>query len=483
MARLTPTPSEELPEVPDKDIGELLFRAGELLYKSHTKPTEPLDIMANLASQFLPLYEIDTPTDPAILLLRFYIFLTINIPRLPSELRTFDVFGLFEKQFGFPLKVYCEFVFLFFMHAMMVREKKSLAVAIDSGVSIASFKNAAVPNALIEQMFETVCFSLDNIPDQKTPFGYADFEFLRDHPYFQHNQELFCLDYEYAVGKLESGALWRVLKALPTEKQLPYLSFWGNVFEDYIAWLFEVYAPKKLNAFYSAPKYENATGNQICDAIVVCGSTAVLIEAKLATFPAHVRYSGDYVKMKKLLEERLVSGTARKVGVAQLLNAIDNMACLPAEQLPAWLRGIKKFIPLIITKDDVGSSWLVNGYLNTRFKEQLNRKKYKQYTIAPLTSMSVSTLERAVSAMRNIPFSAILENRIKSDKPLSRAFEGASDYVPRGMPRNVHAHINVLTELSNDVIADFKVTDPAITETLVIAQKPSCENQQRAKPD
>jgi len=402
--------------------------------------------------------------------LRFYIFLTINIPRLPPALKTFDVFDLFERQFGFPLKAYCEFVFLFFMHAMMVREKKSLALAINSGLSIASFQNATVPHELINRMFETVCFSLDKMEDQKTPFGYADFEFLRDHPYLQYNQELFCLDYEYAVGKLESGALWRVLKALPPEKQLPYLSFWGNVFEDYIAWLFETYAPKKLNTFYSAPKYENTAANQICDAIVICGSTAVLIEAKLATCPAHVRYSGDYMKMKKFLEERLVCGTDRKVGVAQLLHAIENVTSLPPEQVPTWLRGIKKFIPLIITKDDLGSSWMVNGYLNARFKEQIDRKKYKEYTITPLASMSVSTLERAVNAMRKIPLSAILENRIKSDKSLGRAFEGASDYVPRGMPRNVHAHIKILTELSNDVIADFKLTDPAMTEAKFIGQ-------------
>jgi hypothetical protein len=33
----------------------------------------PLDAMANLAAEFLPVYEMDSPTDPAILLLRVYI--------------------------------------------------------------------------------------------------------------------------------------------------------------------------------------------------------------------------------------------------------------------------------------------------------------------------------------------------------------------------------------------------------------------------
>lgn len=470
LIRMSPTPSEDLPEIPNDHVGELLVRAGELLYQPHPKPIEPLDGIANLVVQFLPLYEIDSPTDPAILLLRFYIFLTINIPRLSPELRTFDVPQLFEKQFGFSLRAYCEFVFLFLMHGLIVREKKSVEVAINSGLGVSSFQHAAVSQDLIQQIFKAVSFSLDNMQDGKVPSGYADFEFLRDHPYFEHHQELFCLDYEYAVGKLESGALWRVLKALPRDKQLPYLSFWGHVFEDYVAWLFETYAPTRLNTFYSSPRYENASANQICDAIVVCGSTAVLIEAKLATCPAHVRYSGDYAKMKAFLEDRLVCGTDRKVGVAQLLQAIETLTSLPEAQLPKWLRGIKKFIPAIITKDDLGSSWMVNTYLNARFKEQVNRKKHRDYTVVPLVSMSVSTLERTVSAMRKIPFSAILENRIRSDKPLGRAFEGASDYAPRGTPRNVDAHMKAMRELCDDAIKDFNLTDPGMTEARFIGQ-------------
>lgn len=102
--RLTEPHAEDGSVVPNVAIGELLLRAGELLYEHHTKPVDALDQLANLISQFLPIYEIDSPTEAFIQFLRFYIFLTINIPRLPAELRTFDVEAEFEKQFGFPLK-------------------------------------------------------------------------------------------------------------------------------------------------------------------------------------------------------------------------------------------------------------------------------------------------------------------------------------------------------------------------------------------
>ena len=101
------------------------------------------------------------------------------------------------------------------------------------------------------------------------------------------------------------------------------------------------------------------------------------------------------------------------------------------------MRSVRKFIPLIITKDDLGSSWVVNGYLNARFKQQIDRKKYKEYTVTPLVSMSISSLERSVNAIRKVPFSQVLENRIAGDKLMQRPFEAASNYVPSGMPRNI----------------------------------------------
>jgi hypothetical protein len=218
-------------------------------------------------------------------------------------------------------------------------------------------------------MFETVCFSLKDLPDTKPSVGYADFEFLRDHPYFEHNGELYCLDYEYAVGKLESGALWRVLRALDEKQREPYLSFLGNVFEDYVAWLFEIYANATLNKVYPSPMYPNEKNKPICDLVVICGSTAILIEAKLATCRTDIRYAGDYKTMKKYLEDKLVVGTNRPVGVAQLLTAIRNLSALPQSSIPTWLQGIKKLMPVILTKDEIGSSWAVNSYLNMRSRQ------------------------------------------------------------------------------------------------------------------
>ncbi|PYU19097.1 MAG: hypothetical protein DMG30_25440 [Acidobacteria bacterium] len=459
VIRLNPFGGEDLAPVPDGMLGELMLRAGELLYQQHPKPTDELDEQANLISQFLPIYEMDSPTEAFIAFLRFYIFLTINIPRLPEELKTFDVAALFEKQFGFPLDTYAHFIFCFGMHAMIQRGKKSIEAAVDSGIRIETFRNMKLTPDTINRMFETVSFSLDTLSAQKLPTGYADFEFLRDHPYFLQNGEIFCLDYEFAMGKLESGVLWRVMKGLEQYQKEPYLSFWGNVFEDYVSWLFETYSSSSLNMIYPAPTYADDPMQQVCDAIVVCGSTAILIEAKLATVRADIRYSGDYKKMRAFLEDRLVCGTTRRVGVTQLVHALDRITSVPPLALPPWLAGVRKFIPVIVTKDDIGSSWVVNAYLNKRFRQEA--KRHKKYTITPLVSLSVSTLERLMKTLKELPLAEILEGRMQEDKTLTRPFEAASKYAQSGVPGRLSVHMEILHELMERMTADFGLTDPS----------------------
>lgn len=459
VMRLEQPHAEDSTVLADAALGGLLLAAGELLYKPHVKPSDDLDIMANLVAEFLPTYEIGSITEPLMLFLRFYIFLTVIIPQLPDNLKTFDVGARFEKLFGFPLKRYYQFIFAFTLHAMIERNQKPEGAPLDGALRTSWFQKTTVPVEQVSKMFDTVCVSLADLPDKKPPIGYGDFEFLRDHPYFKHDTGMYCLDYEYAVAKLESGALWRILRDLEPNEKLSYLGFWGNVFERYVGWLFDTYANKRLNVFYPSPTYEDEGRLPICDAVVLCGYTAVLVEAKLATCRAAVRYSGDYQQFRKYLEDRLVTGTDRPIGVSQLVNAVEKLTTVRPAALPLPLRTIRKFVPLIITKDEIGSSWVTNSYLNARFAQKVNRKKCKQYTITPLVSMSVSTLERSLAALSKHALSDILEDRIRADRKLGRPFEAASSHVPVGPARGAFRHREIMESLSDELVADFGMTD------------------------
>ena len=361
------------PDLPDMVLGSILLGSAELLYKPRqVAPTDDLDAMVALVAEFLPIYEIDSPTDPFMLFLRFYTYLTVIIPRLPANLQTFDVAAEFEKAFGFPLRQYYLFILCVIMHALSDRENKLDSAPLGGSFGKDSFQRTNLKDDEIEKLFNFVSCSPGDLPDAKKTLGYADFEFLRDHPYFQYRHQLYCLDYEFAVSKLESGALWRVRSALPENRRGAYFSFWGEVFEEYVTWVFEDVADKRHNIFHRAPKLRDGSGKPICDAVVICDGIAVLIEAKLATVAANVRYSGNNIEFKKYFESKLVTGTNRKVGVGQLLRAVESIATLPQSSLPECLQGIRKFIPVIITRDDIGSSWMTNSYLNARFRQGMS---------------------------------------------------------------------------------------------------------------
>ncbi len=458
VMRLSILPSDGLETVPDQQLGELLLRSGEALYKPLVKVEGQMEQLANYIALFLPYYELNGPGDPIMSFLRFYIFLTVNISRLPQELKNFDVFALFENEFGFSLKLYCEFIFAFINHAILERKNIASTGRLDGALRKTRFQKTTVPVEQIEKMFATVSFGLSDLPDTKPSVGFADFEFLRDRPYFATGEALYCLDYEYAVAKLESGALWRVLRKLPEQKKGAYLGFWGNVFEDYIAWLFESYSNVQINPFYGSPLYENEN-KPICDAIIVCGTTAVLIEAKLGTCPANVRYAGDYQAMQSYLEQKLVTGTDRPVGVAQLLTAVKALTVGPTEIIPASLRGIKKFIPLIIAKDEIGSSWVINNYVNRRFQEQLKPEWTAQHSITSLVTMSISSLERLMHALSSNALSDVLEQRIAENPELNAPFESACKHIPAGATVGMSRHVDIMKSLADEIVKDFGMTE------------------------
>ena len=458
-------PVDPVPEIPEngpenEQLGELILKSGELLYKKHVIVKDELDGYANIAAEFLPTYEIASATEPLFSFVRFYIWLTKIIPRIPTNLLKFDLEAEFQKVFPFPIITYAEFIVAFALHALQERQTQTYDKPIDATLRKSWFKTTTVPEATLDRMFETVSFSLDNMPNPKDTLGYGDFEFLKDRPYFLFNGEMYMLDYEFALGKLESAVVWRVLRSLPKDKKEPWLSYWGLVFEEYVTWMFEMYAAPALHAVYPSPKYLNST-DQISDQIIVCGDTAVLIEAKLATCTAADRYSCDHQKIKAYLEDKLVTK-----GVNQLLNAVKRVGAKGAD-IPAYLTSIKRIVPVVITRDDFGGCWGVNAYLNKRFKGQLTTESLNGIDVMPLVSMNISCLERMMWVLQKKAFADVIEERIETDPTLRQPFDAAVKYVQSGAAPNLHAHVDAYQELTEHLISDFGMKDDEVVQPTV----------------
>jgi hypothetical protein len=101
----------------------------------------------------------------------------------------------------------------------------------------------------------------------------------------------------------------------------------------------------------------------------------------------------------------------------------------------------------------------LNKYLNDRFEGDLNRKKYKPFSICPLVSMSIASLERCMKELRIRQFSEVLQQRIKANRDMIWTFEMASKYVGRGPARNLPEHSAILHKYSEEMIAGLGLHD------------------------
>jgi hypothetical protein len=52
-----------------------------------------------------------------------------------------------------------------------------------------------------------------------------------------------------------------------------------------------------------------------------------------------------------------------------------------------------------------------------------------------------------------------MEDRIHEDPKLSRPFEAASSWVPRGTPRKMDKHIEILKKYGEEMQADFGMVE------------------------
>jgi hypothetical protein len=101
----------------------------------------------------------------------------------------------------------------------------------------------------------------------------------------------------------------------------------------------------------------------------------------------------------------------------------------------------------------------VNSYLNMRFTGQLKDEDHKGYEVAPLVSLSVSTLEKCMHVLNDHGFSEILEERINAEPKLSSPFEAASSFVPRGTARKMFKHVEIIKEVADQLVADFGLVE------------------------
>lgn len=445
-------------------FGKVLLMASDHVHMPMPDDSEPpgaiQDKAINVMVTMLPSLEANHFTNYLDRIARSFLMLSRFTEPLREGRLFFDVRALFEEAAGIPLQVYQSLVWGSLSRFAKVERLRTTNDMLDFALPSAWFGSTRIPPAQIEAFLADVAASGEALATRLTQRAPAklDFTIFRDKPLIREAAYSLPVDFTFVSDKLESGVFWRVHNHLPNDSDRDrFHSFWGLLFEQYLNWLFGQHCKGRANRFYPDPRFESNPDEQVCDGLVICGRSAVLMEYKGSTFTAASKYGGDADVLKREIEGKLVGTEARRKGVRQLVNAVERLC---RRENTDGIRGIdtetlEVLIPVVITRDDVGSAWGLNAYLNERFRE-LKGAYGLWRPVTSLFSLSADDVEKISSYLSDTRLSDLLLARYRADRRLMSSFWTAGNRVvdKKGFrkPAFVYSALRELTELTADVL-------------------------------
>jgi hypothetical protein len=347
-----------------------------------------------------------------------------NVLERNSELiLQFDVAGLFQEITGVPLRTYLSLI-LSVATKKLSEQRQAEMLPPPFQIDGQWFRETIVAQAELAAFLNDVSSTPDQLTkDTKATHTHvSDFRCFAATPLIHILDQYIPVDFDFLIDKAYSGIFWKLLGSLHGQKeQSRFIAFWGSVFEEYANWVLEDSVREPSNRFLKDPRYFDDPSAQVCDAIIVSGSSACFLEYKGSMFKADAKYTGDPWKLKSEIDLKLVGDAENRKGLLQLSKAISEVCGPNARKVKDLdLSGITKIYPVLVVRDDIALSFWFNHYLAFRFRGVRPREKGK--TITPLFVLGIDDLERVANYLDSIPLSAILDARWRADKDLIAPF-------------------------------------------------------------
>jgi hypothetical protein len=408
-----------LPEA--KEAGILLLMASELLVSPPLRRATPSEELARRISSILPDMEANGPSTYHRKMARSLAMCTRFADQLHGTKNHFDIRKLFREATQIDLETFYALLFGCFSRFLNLQQIKSSSNLADYAVGPEYFRRCAgitseeLNNFLAYMSADAANFSTE--VRTKNPHR-NEFTILRNKPLFDDGGLYRPLDLSMLADKMESGVFWSVNGQVDPKKREQFHVFWGEVFELYASWLIGSSVDGTVNKFFPNPRYLKGD-HEVCDGIVLSGTSAILIEEKGSTFTAKGRYGGDASVLDAELKKKFVGTQASRKGVRQLVDAIQKLFGPDShDQVSGFdLGGVENVIPVLLTRDDIGSAFNLSAYLNFHFQELIRGTSFTR-TISPLCGVSVDDFERLAPYLVDTSLSEILMARINGDKEL-----------------------------------------------------------------
>ncbi|SPF42411.1 hypothetical protein SBA1_460008 [Candidatus Sulfotelmatobacter kueseliae] len=411
-------------------LGMVLLMANDLLPKRLTNPAPTAQQMVSVLSEFIPIAEASGFYRPINKIVRSHLMLSRFFPGGSEGIR-----AIFHNALDIPLEEYLALCFATLVRYYDLNLEKYKTSPGDFLLTRSWYRTISLPQETVDLFLKDISASADELQAflRSRNSGANDFTCFKDKPIFRDGETFFVVDPAFLTEKGETGTFWRISNALPREERLLFHGAWGTAFERYINWILSESVDGLRNRVYTSPKLSD-TGEEVCDAIIVCDDSAIFLESKGATFTAEAKYGHDPAALAKEIEEKLIRTPEQKKGVCQLAARIElvfNRKSRRRIDGPDLAR-ISKVFPLLVTRDDIGAALVMNAYLASKFRESLNRKAVS-VTVTPLFSLSAQDIEMICGYLRDASFAALLEERYRNDKGLLSTFWAVDNGIVEGI--------------------------------------------------
>lgn len=400
-------------------IGLVLLMANDLLPKGLAGPAPTTEQMINVLSEFIPIAEASGFNKAVNKIVRGHLMLNHFFRNGREELER-----AFKQTTGISVDDYLALCFATLCRYSNLDFKKYIASPNEYVLTQGWYRTTPIPPQALTMFLNEISATISEFRTFLGGKRYVsnDFTCFKNKPLLRDGENYFLIDPTFLAEKGESGTFWRMNEALSAPARLRFHANWGLAFEGYINWLMADSVDGVKNRCYPNPKFAD-NAEEVCDAIVVCGSSAIFVESKGATFTAEAKYGSDPKKLKKEIEEKLIHTDEREVGIGQLALRIGNAFDLkfPRRIEGLDLAGVNKVFPVLVTRDDIGAALVMNAYLASRFRE-LFRRKAVSVKVTPAFSLSAQDVEMICGYLKEASFADLLEERYRDDRNLLSTF-------------------------------------------------------------
>ena len=273
-------------------------------------------------------------------------------------------------------------------------------------------------------------------------YGTNDFTEARKHPLCSISNGYLPLDVLFAIEKFETGPYW-VVNDISAEKGTRLRRFWGAVFEAYMNSLVSGSLVGTNSLFIPDPRRADDKAIQICDGLMLQGSSLVLLEYKANMFTAETKYSGNFTALAAEIEKKLVRGTSergksKKKGVEQLADAVLQLFGESKKATIAGLdlSGVKRVYPLLVTLDAIWASLLLSRLLKHYFSRSIVDAHFSDVQIMPLMCTDVQSFEEVAACFPTMGLVSILDYWMSKDPNLISSLAAHSIPQLQGHPND-----------------------------------------------